>query len=128
MARTVNRADDYLSRVLKHIPSEIVMAYVAIEGVLRTSYNPNVWTERQLLQTLLWIVAAALTILTPFWLWRVMRVKRVTQLFISTLSVPVWLFALGGPFALLDWYQPAFGAVVLPLYTLIVPIISRSAR
>ncbi|HEY67796.1 MAG: hypothetical protein DRI79_08185 [Chloroflexi bacterium] len=128
MARTVNRADDYLSRVLKHIPSEIVMAYVAIEGVLRTSYNPNVWTERQMLQTLLWIVAAALTILTPFWLWRVMRVKRVTQLFISTLSVPVWLFALGGPFALLDWYQPAFGAVVLPLYTLIVPIISRSAR
>jgi len=42
--------------------------------------------------------------------------------------VPVWLFALGGPFALLDWYEPAFGAIVLPLYTLIVPIIARSGR
>jgi len=126
MARTINTADDYMSRVLKHIPSEIVMAYVAVDGVLRTSYNPAVWSERRTLSTLLWVVLAVLSILTPFWLWRVMRVRRPAQLFISTLSVPVWLFALGGPFALLDWYQPAFGAIVLPLYTLVVPIIYRS--
>ncbi|MFQ6102367.1 MAG: hypothetical protein ACE5OS_14210 [Anaerolineae bacterium] len=128
MTRTVNRADDYMARVLKHIPSEIVMAYVAIDGVLRTSYNPNVWVERKMLQTLLWITLATLTVITPFWLYRVMRVRRPSQLFVSTLSVPVWLFALGGPFALLDWYEPAFGAIILPLYTLVIPIISRSAR
>jgi hypothetical protein len=127
MARSVNTADDYVSRVLKHIPSEIVMAYIAIDGVLRTSYNAGIPSERQTLLTLQWITLAAMTILTPLWLYRVMRVKRSAQLFISTLSVPVWLFALGGPFALLDWYEPAFGAVVLPIYTLIVPIISRSA-
>jgi hypothetical protein len=128
MARTINRADNYMSRVLKHIPSEIVMAYVAIDGVLRTSYNPNVWSERQMLSKLSWIILATLTIITPLWLWRVMRVRRPMQLFISTLSVPVWLFALGGPFALLDWYEPALGAIVLPLYTLIVPIIACSGR
>jgi len=128
MARTVNKADSYMSRLLKHIPSEIVMAYIAIDGVLRTTYNPNIWAEREMLSKVLWIVCAALTIITPFWLWRVMGVRRLPQLLVSTLSVPVWLFALGGPFALLDWYQPAFGAIVLPLYTLIVPIISRSAR
>ena len=126
MARTVNRSDDYLSRVLKYIPSEIVMAYIAIEGVLRTSYNPAVWAERQRLLKLSLGVAATLTIITPFWLYRVMRVRRGTQVLLSTLSVPVWLLAMGGPFALLDWYEPAFGAIVLPLYTLIVPIISRS--
>ena len=129
MARGVKASDNYLSRVLKHIPSEIVMAYVAIDGVLRTSYDASAPQERQTLLTLLWIVFGALTVLTPLWLWRVMRVKRLGQLFISTLSVPVWLFALGGPFALQDWYQPAFGAIVLPLYTLIVPIITtRSLR
>lgn len=126
MARTVNRSDDYLSRVLKYIPSEIVMAYIAIEGVLRTSYNPAVWAERQMLLKLSLGVAATLTIITPFWLYRVMRVRRGTQILLSTLSVPVWLFAMGGPFVLLDWYEPAFGAIVLPLYTLIVPIITRS--
>ena len=126
MARTINTADDYLSRVLKHIPSEIVMAYIAIDGVLRSSYDPNVWAERETLETLLWITLGLLTVLTPLWMYRVMRVKRPSQIFIATLSVPVWLFALGGPFALLDWYQPAFGAIVLPLYTLIIPIITRS--
>ena len=127
MSRTINRADDYMSRVLKHIPSEIIMAYIAIDGVLRTSYNPNVWADRLMLEKLLWITAATLTVLTPLWLWRVMRVRRVSQLLISTLSVIVWFFALGGPFAMLDWYEPAFGAIALPLYTLIVPIISRSS-
>ncbi|MFN2273031.1 MAG: hypothetical protein ACK2US_19485 [Anaerolineae bacterium] len=126
MSRVINNADTYMSRVLKFIPSEIVMAYVAVDGVLRTTYDPNVWSERQTLQVLLWVVFVALTILTPLWLWRVMRVRRVSQVVISTISLPVWLFALGGPFKLLDWYQPAFGAIVLPLYTLIVPIISRS--
>jgi len=112
--------------VLKYIPSEIVMAYITIEGVLRTSYNPAVWAERQMLLKLSLGVAATLTITTPLWLYRVMRVRRGTQILLSTLSVPVWLFAMGGPFVLLDWYEPAFGAIVLPLYTLIVPIISRS--
>ncbi len=125
MARGVKVTDDYMSRVLKHIPTEIVMAYVSIEGVLRTTYNPGVPHERDLLLKLLWGVAVALTVITPLWLWRVMRVKRLEQLVISTLSVPVWLFALGGPFAFQPWYKPALGAVVLPLYTLIVPIISR---
>jgi hypothetical protein len=128
MTRTVNRADNYLSRVLKYIPSEIVMAYISMDGILRTCYNPNLWADRQMLLKLLWIISAILTVLTPLWLWRVMRVRRLSQLFISTISVPVWLFALGGPFALLDWYRPALGAVALPLYTLILPIISRSAR
>jgi hypothetical protein len=127
MSRTINQADDYMSRVLKHIPSEIVMAYIAIDGVLRTSYNPNVRADRLMLEKLLWITVAALTVITPLWLWRVMRVRRLAQLFVSTLSVVVWFFALGGPFAMLDWYEPALGAVALPLYTLIVPIISRSA-
>jgi hypothetical protein len=125
MARPVKTSDDYLSRVLKHIPTEIVMAYVSIEGALRTTYNPNAAHEREMLLKLLWIVAAALTVITPLWLWRVMRVKRFEQLFISTLSFPVWLFALGGPFAFQSWYKPALGAVVLPLYTLIVPIVNR---
>jgi hypothetical protein len=128
MTRTVNRADSYMSRVLKYIPSEIVVAYISMDGILRTCYDPNVWADRQILLKLLWIVSAILTVLTPLWLWRVMRVRRLSQLFISTISVPVWLFALGGPFSLLDWYRPALGAIALPLYTLILPIISRSAR
>ena len=53
MTRTINRSDDYMSRLLKYIPSEIVMAYISIEGVLRTCYNPNLWADRQMLLKLL---------------------------------------------------------------------------
>jgi hypothetical protein len=81
-----------------------------------------------MLWKLSWGIAAALTIITPLWLRRVMHVRRTPQLVISTISVPVWLFALGGPFVLFDWYRPALGAIALPLYTLVLPIISRSAR
>ena len=125
MARTVRGSENYLTQVLKHIPSEIVMAYVTIDGVLRSSYDASVPQERQVLLMLLWIVFGALTVLTPLWLWRVMGVRRWRQLCLSTFSVPVWLFALGGPFALQEWYQPALGAIVLPLYTIAVPCITR---
>ena len=125
MARTVRGSENYLTQVLKHIPSEIVMAYVTIDGVLRSSYDASVPQERQVLLMLLWIVFGALTVLTPLWLWRVMGVRRWRQLCLSTFSVPVWLFALGGPFALQEWYQPALGAIVLPLYTIVVPCITR---
>jgi len=44
--------------------------------------------------------------------------------FLSTLSLVVWMFAIGGPFTTLDWYHPSLGAVTLPIYTLLVPIIT----
>lgn len=125
MARAVSSQDEYLSRVLKHIPSEIVMAYVSIEGVLRTAYK----AEPAFLEKALWILAGVLTVLTPLWLWRVMKVHHFSQLFLSTLAFPMWLFAMGGPFVTLEWYRPALGGVVLPLYTLLVPLVTgRSGR
>ena len=119
MARTVRQADNYLSKVLKYIPSEIIMAFVAIEGVLRSSYREN----SPLFQDILWYVTIALLIIAPLWLWRVMGVTSIKQLFLSTLALLVWLFAMGGPFRFLDWYKPALGSVALPIYTLLVPIV-----
>lgn len=124
MARTVTHDDDYFSRLLKYIPSEIIMAYISVEGVLRSAYDGKaVPTEM-----LLWYVAGVLLVLTPLWMWRVMGVKRFSQLLLSTLSFAVWLFAMGGPFRALDWYEPALGGVALPLYTLLVPIITGRRR
>ncbi|GAB4531723.1 MAG: hypothetical protein Fur0018_19890 [Anaerolineales bacterium] len=124
MARAVTHEDDYLSRLLKYIPSEIIMAYISIEGVLRSTYRGNAG----LLETVLWSVAVILLVLTPLWMYRVMGVRRTSQSLLSSLSFAVWLFAMGGPFRTLDWYQPALGGVVLPIYTLLVPIITGKQR
>jgi len=120
MTRAIETSDNYISRLLKYIPSEIVMVYVSIEGVLRSAYSINPTR----LEQGLWILAGVLIFLTPLWLWRVMRVKSFSHLFVSTISLLVWMFAIGGPFTTFDWYHPSLGAVALPLYTLLVPIIT----
>ncbi|RME06493.1 MAG: hypothetical protein D6803_06340 [Anaerolineae bacterium] len=120
MARSVQKDDSYLSKVLKHIPSEIVLAYVTVEGILKSTYH----NDKATLETALWYVSLALVIITPLWLYRVEKVHRVSQLLLSTLSVVFWMFAIGGPFQYLPWYRPALGSIALPFYTLLTPIIT----
>lgn len=119
MAREINSSDSYLSRLLKYIPSEIVMVFISIDGVLRNAFAG----QPARLEVSLWILAGTLTLLTPLWLWRVMKVKRFSHLFLSTLALPVWMFAIGGPFTTFEWYTPSLGAVALPLFTLLAPIL-----
>lgn len=119
MSRAVKPNDNYLSRVLKHIPSEVVLAYITIEGILKSAYA----NQPALLENILWMVCLALVLVTPLWLYRVERVHKLKQLFLSTISVVFWMFAIGGPFQYLPWYNPALGAIALPFYTLLIPII-----
>ena len=120
MTRSINSADNYFSQVLKYIPTEIILAYVSIEGILTTAYKGKLGP----LEAMLLYVAIGLMVLTPLWLWRVMGVKSLAQLFLSTLSFPLWLFAMGGPFAYMNWYEPALGSIALPFFTLLAPIIT----
>lgn len=120
MTRAINKADNYLSQVLKYIPTEIVMTYISIEGILRSAYKGK--------EHILLYVAIAMMIITPLWLWRVSRVNSRAQLVLSTLSFIMWLFAMGGPFTYMKWYEPALGAIALPLFTLLAPIITGQIK
>jgi len=109
--------DGYSGRVLKYIPAEVVAVYIAVQGAIGAAgpAGPN--------GTLLWIAFGVLLVLTPVYLWRVTHVTKALQLVISTVSFAVWVFSLGGPFASCAWYQPLYGAVLLPLYTFAAGII-----
>jgi len=96
------------------------MVYNSIEWVLRGTYASN----PKRLEDGLWILSGVLLVLTPIWLWRVMRAKTLGYLFLSTLSPVVWMFAIGGPFTAFEWYDSSLGAITLPIYTLLVPIIT----
>jgi len=108
------RPDDYTARLLKYIPSEVVALYLMLDGIVRSS---------NVIGAVHWGVFLILFVLTPLYLWRVQQVKKTLQLVISALAFLVWVFAIGGPFALLSWYKPLYGALVLPLYTFSVPIV-----
>jgi hypothetical protein len=47
---------------------------------------------------------------------------KLQQHVISLFSFVVWAFALGGPFALCGWYNPVYGSILLPVFTLLVAI------
>lgn len=113
MARQIKDAQNYRDRLLKLIPSELVGAYMVIEGIV--PQDQAKWGTL--------VTSAILMILTPFYLNRLQGVTRPAQLIVTTLSFAVWVYSLGGPFRYWGLYQPWIGSVTLVLWTLIVPLV-----
>lgn len=111
MAREIKPSEEYLGKLLKLIPSEVVAVYMAIQGFIPEE-NAK-WG--------LTIVSLLLFIITPLYMRYTQRVTRSTQIVISTLSFVVWLYALGGPFTLWNVQQPWIASALLVLWTTFVP-------
>jgi len=113
--KTVPERDNYLSRLVKYIPAEVVALYLTIDPLLRKGYP----------QELQWALLLFGLVVTPFYLMRLGNVRKTQQLVISTLAFAVWVFAIGGPFGALDWYikYPACPAIAVSVYTFLVPLI-----
>jgi hypothetical protein len=107
--------DDFMARVVKYIPTEIVGLYVAASGLVAGGTNEP--------SRLLWYVFGACALLTPLYLWRFTREPAAgkgplwIQVILGTIAFPTWVFALGGPFVLLAWYSPKVAALVLIFVT-----------
>ena len=111
------RSDDYFTQIIKYIPSEAVALYVTLYGVVAAAKTQIPF------ETILWIIFILGIVGTPSYLWRITKVNDMTQLAISTVAFVVWVFALGGPFANLSWYNTVYGAIALVVYTFFVPIV-----
>jgi hypothetical protein len=106
--------DGYPSRLLKYVPAEVVTLFVALDALVRPPADVPL--------AVYWGVFLFCLVGTYFYLWRVAKVRKQTQLLISTVAFAVWVFALGGPFAQLDWYAPVYGALLLPIFTFAVAV------
>ncbi len=113
--------DDFTTKLIKYIPSEIVAAYITMNGMVEG--NPS------LPEMISWLIFIALFIITPLYIWRVTTAPGESvpykQILISTIAFFIWVFAIGGPFEQLDWYNAVYGALLLPIYTLMMPILDR---
>ncbi|MBN2667516.1 MAG: hypothetical protein JXR67_13470 [Bacteroidales bacterium] len=109
--------DTYSDRLFKYIPAEIVAGYIFAAGMLENL------TKAGEISVFQWGLFLIFLILTPLYLWRIQKVQKISQHIISALSFVVWVFALGGPFSLFSWYNPVYGAVLLPVFTLAVAIV-----
>jgi hypothetical protein len=109
------QADEYVDRVIKLIPGEVVALYITLAGILAASGQNT--------STIFWLIFIVCLIGTPLYLSKISKVGNVVQIVISTVAFAVWVFALGGPFATLSWYVPVYGALLLPVFTFFVPMV-----
>lgn len=117
--------DGYFDKVIKYIPSDIVGAWVAVTGLIKSAADVPT-------TLLLWIAFGVGIILTLLWTLRQTSVPgnkiARTQILISTCSFVVWVFALGDPFATLEFYRPLYGSLVLIAYSLGIGLVTPSEK
>lgn len=115
-----SNTNDFKDRLVKLIPSEIVTAYITIQGLIAGG-PPNGQSE-----TLLYIVIGVLLILTPVYLIYVSKVAKTGQVVFTTVAFIIWVIVIGSPIKeILNFPASFIGSIMLVLYTLIVPFIYR---
>ena len=115
MGRAIKREDNsFIKALLKLIPSEIIAVFLFLQGVLPDRLIPHL------------VISLLLIGITPLYLYTAMGVRSWGQLVVSTLSMVVWIYALGqGPVRFLEApiYEPWYGSAILAVWTLIPPML-----
>ena len=114
MGRAIEQENSFLQVLLKLIPSEVIAVFIFVQGVMPGKLWPHL------------IMTVVLIGLTPLYLSMAAGVKSRTQLVLSTLSMMVWIYAMGtGPlrFVRPPYYEPWHGAVLLAVWTLVPPML-----
>ena len=115
------RIDGFWDRVIKNIPGDVVAGWTAILGLF--SVSPGATGDLRT-TNILWIMWAALTVVTFFWTYRQTKAPGLqpawTQIFISTFAFIIWALALGVPFNTLSFYDSKVSAALLIVFTLAV--------
>ncbi|MDY6805072.1 MAG: hypothetical protein SXA11_14870 [Cyanobacteriota bacterium] len=114
------RVDGYFDKLIKYIPTEIVGAWIAITGLIKSSSDVPA-------ETILWVLFIVFIGLTVVYIGKQTAERNkppaTMQIAISTGAFIVWVFALGEPFSYLAFYRSVYGSLVLVLYNLIIPLI-----
>nr|WP_199003113.1 hypothetical protein [Flavobacterium sp. ASV13] len=143
--------DNFLSKIIKYIPAEVIAVYTAIIGILKQDLNSKLPTESAV-NTYFWVLCVII-FLTPVWTYIAVidnpdtkeppsKTKRaIFHAIIATISFIIWVYAIGDPLfkswltncysdiklnCTPDKYNSVLGSIILILYTgLIVPLLER---
>lgn len=127
-SKTEAKIDNYFEKLMKYIPSEIVGAWIAIQGIL-ASGNQEAELVDSNQNISLWFILIFLLILTFFYIkqqtYDENKKTAIKQIIISVIAFLIWAYAIGGePFLSLEFYDSRYGAVLMILYTLTIPLVT----
>jgi hypothetical protein len=125
MPREVNATQSYFDKAVKLVPTEIVGAYSVLAGIVGISSTTAAVPEDSLSKILIQVIFFVLLLLTPLYLWKISKVTNIVQLVVTTLAFILWIYTLGGPFAVWGIYEPKVAAVLLTVWSLVIPLVVR---
>lgn len=123
------KEDEYLAKLIKYIPGEIVAMYLSMFGALKTLQSP--WAPWL---SLAWV--GVLAILAALWIPYATSDKdrgippHPFQTWSAVAAFLVWTFALGGAWVSLlpnelAAVQPVIGSMAVAVTTLVVPLLEK---
>jgi hypothetical protein len=111
--------DKYQDRLLKYIPADVIAIYLTLQGFVAMLRDPAP------IRALHWVVFAIILIITIPWQRKVAKIGKWAQVWVGTGAFSVWAITVGDPFTATNlggWYQSAYGAMILALYTFLIPL------
>jgi hypothetical protein len=118
----ISSEDDYLTKVVKYVPVEVLAAYLFMAGVI----NSNVTGRHDRAMWLGGLLIGTLVLTIPYGL-RVLNIVRWQQVAISVVGIAVYVFALGGWFATTTWYHQWYASIVVPVFGLLIAVLKLPA-
>lgn len=111
---------EYLSRLIKLIPSEVISLYLAGSGVIPQNQATGLIVWSGFCVFCVFVVrvygsSPSTRRLDPQW-------KVVA---ISIISFLIWLYTLGGPFEAIGIYVPPLGTILVLSWTFLIPYIYK---
>jgi hypothetical protein len=110
--------DSYRERLVKYVPVEVLVLYVAAYGVLYATAGNAPWFSAAASCLLIAGIIAVL-----LYLWRAEGVCDTIQLAISAIGFVLFASALGvAPVSALPLYNQVFFSLLLPVYVFLSPL------
>lgn len=111
--------DQYKDKLLKFIPADIIAIYLTLHGLVPVL--PADAPKR----TLYWIIFFVILAIAIPWQRMVAKIQKWPQVWIGFGAFIVWAITVGDPFTHdnFSWYYNAYGAMILALYTFLIPLL-----
>ena len=127
----VQVADNYLERVTKYVPFEVIAFFIFINAILSQAMKsgPGAMMAGFPVATIALGALVVAMVLTPLFIWYVREDGDAwfTNAVVSTLAFPFWAYALGAV-AFAGYHDGNLAAILLATFTVVSGLIAPRAR